>query len=545
MNSINQKTATAQDAGSAAADDTLWDAVIVGTGMGGASIGYSLASQGYRVLFLEKGREAVSQGKGGNDPENPEERLAEGLWPDRITAEIDGGLSELYAPLGCGPGGSTLLFGAALERFERCDFEPVPGLEHPTGGWPISYDSMVPYYERAERLYRVQGTSDPLSTPVDLPEPPEASEQDRLFMRDFQSAGLNPYRLHVGIAYQPGCRECLGRVCPTTCKSTAGAICLAPSLQRHKARILTECEVTRLIASGNRITGVEFRRNGSAIVVRGRIVILAAGTYRSASILLQSANDDWPNGLGNRSGMLGRNLMFHGSEWIAVWPRQRGSVEGPRKTIGIRDFYSADGMRLGSMQSIGLSASYYNILHFLVSWFDTSWFRWLRPLRPFLRIPAFIASKVFGDATIFALIVEDFGEWQNRIVCDPDRPEHIRVHYRINEDLKQRIALARMKLRKRLAGFRMLVLRPNTTINFGHPTGTCRFGRNPESSVLDPNCRSHEIDNLYVVDGSFMPTCGATNPALTIAANALRVGDAIGQRLRSEEKKRAKQPTMV
>jgi choline dehydrogenase-like flavoprotein len=514
--------------------ETPWDAIVIGTGMGGATVGYRLASQGFRVLFLEKGRQTLADGSDGNLAETPEQRLAAGHWPDRITVELDGAVSELFAPLGCGPGGSTLIYGAALERFERSDFEAVPGLEHPTGGWPISYDAMGPYYALAEKLYRVRGTCDPLGEPLDLPEPPKASTQDELFMRDFRDAGLHPYRLHVGIAYQPGCQECLGRLCPSACKSSARSVCLDPALERHGSELLTDCEVTRLIATADRVTAVEFRRGNSTALVAGRVVILAAGTYRSATLLLQSAGPEHPNGLGNGSGLVGRNLMFHASEWIAVWPRHRGSSDGPRKTIGFRDFYSHDDKRLGSVQSLGVYATYGNILVFLYSWFDTSWLRWMRPLRPFLRIPAMIASKLFGAATIFAMILEDFGEPQNRIVPDPERPERIRLCYQASHDLRQRASLARKLLRKRLSKFRMFYLLPHT-LNFGHPTGTCRFGHDPTTSVLDPSCRSHEVENLYVVDGSFMPSCGGTNPGLTIAANALRVGDAIGKRLREGE----------
>src|SRR5580698_6254790 len=511
--------------------DTLWDVVVVGTGMGGATIGYSLAAQGFRVLFLEKGRQEVVECANGFEAEAPDQRLAEAYWPDRITVDLDGARSELFAPLGCGPGGSTLLFGAALERFERSDFESVPGSDHPTGGWPVSYDSMRPYYARAEQLYKVRGTSDPLSESVDLPQPPRASEQDELFMRDFAHSGLHPYRLHVGIAYNPGCGECVGRLCPTACKSTARAICLDPALEHEGARLLTECEVTRLIPAGNQIAGVEYRRGNSTFIARGRVVVLAAGTYRSATLLLQSACPAWPNGLANGSGLVGRNLMFHGSELIAVWPRHHGSTDGPRKTIGIRDLYLHDGTRLGSVQSLGLSATYGNILMFLYTWFDTSFLRWFRPLRPLLRIPAAIAAKLFGAATLFAMIIEDVGDAQNQIVPDPEAPGRIRVSYRISDDLRRRIILARQLFRSRFSKFRMMNLHRELMINFGHPSGTCRFGTDAATSVLNPDCRTHEIDNLYVVDGSFMPSSGGTNPGLTIAANALRVGDTIAQTL--------------
>jgi choline dehydrogenase-like flavoprotein len=513
----------------------LWDAIIIGTGMGGATIGYSLASQGFRVLLLEKGHDAVEESAAGEISEVPEERLAEGYWPHRILAEVDGVRRELYAPLGCGVGGSTLLYAAALERFERSDFQAMPGLDHPTGGWPVSYDEMLPFYERAEQLYRVQGTYTPLGGPTESSDEPPVSPQDKMFMRDFARAGLHPYRLHVGIAYQPGCRECLGRLCPKGCKSTARSVCLDPAVEHHGAEMLTESEVTRLIAEAGRITAVEFRQGSTTKLAQGRVIILAAGTYRSAALLLQSANSEYPKGVANGSGLVGRNLMFHTSELFAIWPLHRGSSEGPRKTIGLRDFYSYAGYHLGSVQSLGVSAAYGNILVFLYRWFDQRWFARLRVLRPLLRVPAFIASKLFGRAAVFVLIVEDFGEQHNRIVLDHERPERIQVSYRVSHDLRERMGLARRLLRERLSGFRIMSLLTDDQLNFGHPTGTCRFGHDPATSVLDPNCRSHEVDNLYVVDGSFMPSCGGTNPALTIAANALRVGDAIGGRLRDDE----------
>ncbi len=183
------------------------------------------------------------------------------------------------------------------------------------------------------------------------------------------------------------------------------------------------------------------------------------------------------------------------------------------------------------IQSLGLSATYGNILMFLYTWFDTSFLRWFRPLRPLLRIPAAIAAKLFGAATLFAMIIEDVGDAQNQIVPDPEAPGRIRVSYRISDDLRRRIILARQLFRSRFSKFRMMNLHRELMINFGHPSGTCRFGTDAATSVLNPDCRTHEIDNLYVVDGSFMPSSGGTNPGLTIAANALRVGDTIAQTL--------------
>ncbi len=515
--------------------EQLWDAVIIGAGMGGATIGYSLARQGFRVLFLEQGlREVANGGEGNGGEEDPQARLRMAHWPDPVLSEIDGRAAEHYVPLGAGPGGSTLIFGGALERFERSDLDDMPGIPHPTGGWPVGYDAFAPWYEAAEALYRVRGTRDPLGEPIpaSMTPPLPAREQDQLFMRDFAAAGLHPYRLHVGFGAKPDCLECVGLICPKRCKSDARTICLDPAMADHGAVLRTECEVMQIAADAQRVHEVHYRHRGEAKTARGRVVIVAAGTYRSASLLLRSASAAWPQGLGNGRDLVGRYLMFHSSDWLAIWPRQRGATHGAVKTIGLRDLYTHEGQRLGSIQSTGLSANYGNVLLFLRSWFDRSALRHLRFLRPFLRIPAKIASRLFGSATIFAMIIEDIGLPENRLVVDPERPDRISIRFTISDDLKRRTMLARRLLRARMPGFRKYWLQPDLMIDFGHPTGACRFGNDPATSVLDPDCRVHGLDNLYVVDGSFMPSSSGTNPSLTIAANALRVGEAIGSRLR-------------
>ena len=249
--------------------------------------------------------------------------------------------------------------------------------------------------------------------------------------------------------------------------------------------------------------------------------------------MLASTSDAWPDGLGNENGLVGRNLMFHSSDWFAVWPKRRGSPSGFRKAIALRDLYMVDGKRLGSVQSTGLSAGYGNVLVYLYRWFDLSRFRRLRLVRPLLRIPAKIAALLFGNATIFAMIMEDVASPENRLLHDPDHPGRIRFRYNVSADMKQRTAFARRVVALRLKGFRKFWLQPDVMVDLGHPTGTCRFGSEPNTSVLDPDCRVHGLENLYVVDGSFMPSSGGANPSLTIAANALRVGEAIGRRLRT------------
>lgn len=513
--------------------DRDWDVIVVGTGMGGATIGYSLAKQGFNVLMLEKGLSTYSDSS-DIPPTNPKERLQEAHWPDPAIGKIDGIEADTFLPLGCGAGGSTMLYAAGLERFDRIDFEGCQEAEHPTGGWPIDYGGFRSWYEAAEALYNVRGTRDPLGEhiPSFMPRPAPASEQDQLFMQDFALAGLHPYRLHVGMAFKRSCRECVGKICKLKCKSDARTICVEPAVEQFGAVLLTECEATRVDADETRAGAVWCHSRGVDLKFRAKVIILSAGSYRSATLLLQSANDAWPEGVGNNNGLVGRNLMFHATDWFALWPNRKGSTAGYRKTLGFRDFYIEGGIRLGSVQSTGLSANYGNILLFLRNWYDRSPWRRLPFLRPLLRIPAKIASKIFGDATIFAMIIEDMGEPANRLLLDPEQPGRIRFVYRASSDLKERATLARHAVRNKLTSFRKYWLNSDVIMNLGHPTGTCRFGSDPATSVLDPDCRVHGLDNLYVVDGSFMPSSGATNPSLTIAANALRVGDVIGRKLR-------------
>lgn len=507
-------------------DDIPWDVVIVGTGMGGAALGYALARRGRRVLFLERGvlRPASEQPVG--EVTDPDERLRLGLWPDPVRMIVNGRTTESYAAIGCAAGGSTRLYAAALERFEPDDFDSA-------GGWPVPYAEMARFYTEAEDALNVLGTRDPLGDPAapERPVPPPCAPVDGVFIDDFEQAGLHPYRLHVGIAYQPGCRECLGTICERACKSDAANRFLQPALATGHAALRTQCEVTAIDSRGRLATAVAYRRDGVLRRVRGRVVVLAAGALRSPGLMLLSANADHPAGLANSSGLVGRNLMFHASDWVALWPSRKAGMDGPRKTIALRDFYRAGAVRLGAFQSVGLSAGYGNILMFLYDWFDRGALARLRFLRPFLRIPAAIAAKLFGKASIFALIMEDLPYRDNRVAIDPADPGRIIVQYDIRPELVARGRMARKLLRERLGGLRKFFLRPDFMIDTGHPCGTCRFGDDPAASVLDRDCRAHDCDNLFVVDASFMPSSAGVNPSLTIAANALRVAEAIDAQL--------------
>lgn len=548
--------------------ETEWDVVVIGTGMGGATAGYALAKLGRRVLFIEKGLflhagfrardDAVAPPDKGllatlSDPsdERPEARLSRGRWPLRLQGRTNFGGLEFFAPLGCGSGGSTSLFGAALERFFPQDFRPranYPEVRDSTlpEKWPISYEDLQPFYAQAEALFRVRGTRDPLDLVGDpvLRAPPALSPRDQHLFDSFGQLGLHPYRVHVGYEFVDGCAECPGHLCPRACKADAASICLVPALEKFGASILPECEVLELEAAGSGVRGVRCRRNGAEFVVRAKVVVLAAGAFMSPVILLNSRSAAWPDGLANRSGLVGRNLMLHASDFIAVRPKQRLSSAGPQKALALNDFYHSDGEKLGTIQSVGAAVAVGNIMQYMreVAERDPAWWRklasprpvWWRKLSsPAVRLVALTMYHVFNfkSAAVWGSIVEDLPYHDNRVIPDPGATNGMRFEYRYPEELKARVLSYRKRLAKALGSHRMMVLTGENNINFGHVCGTCRFGDDPASSVLDRNNRAHDVANLYVVDASFFPSSGGTNPSLTIAANALRVAEVIHRQL--------------
>jgi len=512
--------------------DETWDVVIIGSGMGGSSVGYALANKDFNVIVIEKGKATFSSDNHQEhlNDEDPQDRLDHGAWPTKITQDNEGRRSHFFSSIGCGAGGSTLLYAAALERLEPRDFDSP-------NGWPISYQTIAPYYQEAEKLFKVRGTPDPLSTDTD-PEllPPVAmSECDNHFFSSFKKNGLNPYRLHVGINYNEKCEECLGYICNQKCKSDAKTICLEPAIQTGNLKILEQCEVKNLSADETKVNEVICIKDGKEIKIRARIFVVAAGAYFSPVLLQNSKNNFWPNGLANKSDMVGRNLMFHISDFVAVWPKGNFSRQGPAKTISLRDFYFHNNKSLGSFQSTGLTFEYGNVIYALKMKFDRSRWSWLKPIRPFLRIPAYLTSFFLGHASIFATIMEDHPYAENRIIADAKEPSGMRFEYTVHKELHERIKSFRNLLKSKLSPHLSFVMSEDVSLNYGHPCGTCRMGDNPKTSVVDKNCKAYDVDNLYLVDASVMPTSGGANPSLTITANALRVAKAISTDLKNNE----------
>ncbi len=514
--------------------------------MGGATLGYALSRRGHRVLFLEKGRFLLNGASRGSKiplgvDGSVDDRLRRGHWPLRLQGSTSFGDADFFAPLGCGTGGTTNLYASQLERFRRCDFQPrscYAEFKDSTlpEAWPITYDEILPYYRSAEQLYLVTGTQDPLEPDAEshLLEPPPLSPRDNELFESFIELGLHPYRAHAGFRFFDCCDECGGRLCPFGCKSDAGTVALLPALQRHGARLVVNCEVTQLEASRDRVNAVRCRVDGKETRIRGKLIVLAAGAFMSPLLLLNSTSKDWPNGLANQSDAVGRNLMLHASDFIAVRPSRRLPTRGPRKALALNDFYIHRGTKLGAFQSVGIEVNAGYVLGYLRSQAQRNPAWWRTLARPFLPFVAAAAARYYRSTVLFATIVEDLPYWENRVLPDPHSNNGMRFNYQYTDELKKRTRLMRESLRNGIGRrYKLKLITGDNNINYGHVCGTCRFGDDPATSVLDRNNRAHDVSNLYVVDASFFPSSGGTNVSLTIAANALRVADSIDDRLRS------------
>ncbi len=508
-------------------------------------MGYALARRGHDVLFVEKGRYLLGEAERGDgwmrDTDDPEERLAQGWWPQKLQGETSyASLLQMYFPLGCGTGGSSALYAAQLERMQPSDFEPKKHYPDATGAsvvesWPYPYESLLPYYREAEALFHVCGTPDPLNPdPLQkLREPPPMSERDRYLFGQMAAGGMHPYRAHVGCKYLPGCTGCGAALCPRRCKGESGTCCVEPAVQRHGASVLANAEAVRFSTDGERVTSLVVNSSGEQAEIRGDQFILAAGALMSPALLLRSDGERWPRGLGNRSGQVGRNLMFHSADIVAVRPPKRLDPTGPAKAISAGDLYVREGKKLGTWQSMGIPVFAAGIEAFLKGqaqrnpkWYLTAAGKLGR------RLASRIGAKLFASANVFSTMVEDLPYPNNRIIRDDDAPGGLRFRYIYPDELRQRNDLYRTELRKLLPRqLRVIYLTDENNLNFGHTSGTLRSGLDPETSVVGADHRVHDLENLYVADASTFPASGGINPSLTVAATALMVAEQIDARV--------------
>ncbi|MGE3809214.1 MAG: GMC oxidoreductase [Gemmataceae bacterium] len=534
-----------------------WDVIVIGTGMGGATIGLALARAGLRVLFLEKGLRQSSATLRGDFAESYLAPTAvpgpgdtpllarAGRWSDDIDDRSH--RPHRFVPfVGCGSGGSSALFGAALERLHPADLEPRRFWNGTAGStlparWPVRFEELVPYYEDAERLFGLHGTHDPLRGDRAILGTPETSlsPANLKLIAELASRGLHPYRLPLAHKDDPACVGCQGYLCAAGCKRDAGSVCLEPALQHHRAELLDHCDVIRLEADHHAVTGVVCAWRERLLTLKASLIVLAAGALASPWLLLNSASRHWPRGLANRSGLVGRNLMRHMVDLYAVGVPE-ACPQHNLKQIAFNDFYfdTEHGQKWGTVQSFGnLPPARLLALGLEKELRDKGRpvAAWLARLgRPVLRR---VLDRMLADRLILASILEDLPYLDNRIELRSERDffgrRRLALRYRLPEVACERVGRFRRRLREVLKPLPVrLIEQADNNERLAHVCGTCRFGHDPRTSVLDAGCRAHGLANLYVVDASFFPSSGGTNPGLTIAANALRVADLLLQRRR-------------
>lgn len=536
-----QTTSSAQESDVFNPEKRHWDYIIVGTGIGGATLGYALAKAGKSVLFCEQGYSCTSASHSltGDyaeqffpvakvaDTDNKAILAQSGRYTDVIT---DASLPKIkrYIPfIGAGTGGSSALYGAAMERFLPEDFEPKQW--HPGAAdslipekWPISYAEMQPFYEQAEALYHVHATDSPFP-------PPPLSPANQVLSNFLEKKGLHPYRLPIACEFSAECQSCQGYLCANNCKNDSVKIGLKPAIEQYGATLLSHCKVDSLITENNKITGLLADWQGQKIQLQGQTVILAAGALATPVLLLRSVSQHFPKGLANTSGMVGKNLMRHFVDMYVMLSGKKPNPSDNTKEIAFNDFYLAKATtkdtinKLGSVQSFGwmppsdmLVESLEHDIRQSTLPIASVLFKGIKPLmRPLL-------NHLLCRRLVLASTLEDLPYMDNGVV--PDGDQGIRFHYHVHAYDQQRIAHFRQTLKTAFQPQRfMLIKQAENNERLAHVCGTCRMGDDPATSVVNKYNRSHTLSNLFIVDSSFFPSSGGTNPSLTIAANALRV----------------------
>jgi choline dehydrogenase-like flavoprotein len=516
-----------------------YDVIIIGTGAGGGTLLSRLAPTGKKILVLERGdfvpREAENW--------SPRAVNLEGRYQTKEQWK-DGKGRKLHPHTNYYVGGNTKFYGAALFRMRKEDFGELEHVDGVSPAWPIAYEELEPYYTRAEQLYQVHGNrgEDPTEPTASAPYPfPALPHEPRMqdLADDFTRLGLQPLHVPLGVMRDDRsprtskcirCGTCDGFPCLLNAKSDAHTCCVEPALQQPNVTLLTNAFVKRLTTdpSGRHISGVEVMHGREEQMFSADVVVVSCGAINSAALLLRSRNDQHPNGLANASDVVGRHYMGHvNSVLMAVSRCPNPTVF--QKTLAINDFYfgSSEFPRpmghisfVGKLDGVTLSGGAPAV------------------------VPGFTLDMMAKHSLDFWLTSEDLPDPNNRVTVDGDgnivltyTPNNLKAHQMLRATLERYMGQQRTcsihgdSCHQGLFGRNLFIGEQIPLAGVAHQNGTIRFGKDPKQSALDANCRAHDVDNLYVVDGSFFPSSSAVNPALTIMANALRVGDHLARQL--------------
>jgi choline dehydrogenase-like flavoprotein len=519
--------------------DNGYDIIIIGTGAGGGTLAQKLAPSGRRILIIERGGYVPRE----KDNWNPLAVNVHGKYQTKeVWRDKDG--NELHPHTNYCVGGNTKFYGAALFRLRREDFGELRHHGGISPGWPLSYGDLEPYYTLAEKHYHVHGNrgEDPTEPAATSPYPhPAISHEPRIqqLSDDFARLGLKPFHTPLGVMLDEAnprqskcirCNTCDGFPCLIFAKSDAQVLGVDLALEYPNVHLITNAKAEKLetSASGREVAKVVVSRNGERQEYSASIVVVSCGAINSAALLLRSANDRHPAGLANGSGVVGRHYMGHTNSVLMALSKCPNPTVF-QKTLSVNDFYFGDDEWAYPMGHISFVGKLDGVT--------------LKAGAPAIA-PGFTLDLMAQHSLDFWLTSEDLPDPENRVTLDRDgnitlayRPNNEEGHRRLIDRLKHLMERqtkcgvhghdchAGLFSRNLFAGQRIPLA------GVAHQNGTIRFGRDPLTSALDVHCKAHELDNLYVVDASFFLSSGAVNPALTVMANALRVGDHLLERL--------------
>jgi choline dehydrogenase-like flavoprotein len=490
------------------------DIVIVGSGIGGSTLAYALRGTGRSVLVLERGPHLPREADNWDSTavfKNLKYRTAE-RWVDWR--------GRLFRPeMHYYVGGNSKFYGGVLWRLRPSDFGQSVHADGESAPWPIGYEDLEPYYSAAERIYGVRGSVgiDPTEPAHSLPYEHAALEHEPAMAQlasRLRQQGLRPFQPPIAVGYGDDgpcirCRTCDGFPCKIDAKGDAEVRCLRPALMSPNVAVQARTMVTRVItnAAGDHALGVEVVHDGVPSFVGAGTVVVACGAVNSAALLLRSATSAHPTGVGNSSGLVGRNYMQHTCTLLmAIGPRR--NTTRFTKTLAVNDYYyGTAGYRypMGGLQTIGKVDA---------AMIATG-------VRRF--VPRSLLDQLAGRSTDWLVMSEDIAHPGNKV--ELTEKGQIRVAWKPTNMQSHRLLVSRARIALRKAGYPLIFHELLGVESNPHQCGTLRFGNDPATSVLNQSCRSHDVSNLFVVDASFFPSSAAVNPALTIAAQALRVAE--------------------
>ena len=493
-----------------------YDIIVIGSGAGGGTLARALADTSARILVVERGDFVPAE------TENWDPTAVWKYLRYRTTDRWIDQNGESFQPYThYNVGGNTKFWGSVLYRLRRGDFCEIRHRDGISPAWPIDYDTLEPYYERAERMYQVHGETghDPTEGERSpFPQAPVAHAPGMaLIVEQLKGLGLHPSRLPLGLI-QPGetggcelCNTCNSFPCKLRKKSDSEVCAILPATQRPNVELAVNTLATRLVSNaiGTRVEGVELQQAGETRLIRAPLVVVSCGAVNSAALLLRSATNAHPDGLANSSGLVGRRYMAHLATMMQGFHPFRVNTDVFQKTVAINDFYfSGPGHEfpLGQIQAQGRT-------HGVMAQIVVPW------------IPLWAYEAWVARGVDWLVMSEDLPDPENRVTVGPDGQIHLA--YRPNNEAAHEELVRRFSDILRQLGFWKVMTYSHRLRNTTHQCGTLVFGTDPRTSVLDTFCRTHDIENLFVVDASFFPSSAAVNPGLTIAAQALRVADHI------------------